>query len=78
MEWKVLTQNEHGDWINHRNSGFENYIPIEPDIKFNAKSPSFFILTSNGVGSSRGAWVYNFSKYKLEKNVKSTIEFYNS
>ncbi len=77
MKWKTLKPNEHGDWLNQRNDNFGNYIPIEPDKKFNSRSKSFFVLNSLGTGSSRDSWVYNYSKNTLQNNVRETIEFYN-
>lgn len=75
---KNLNPNKDGDWINKRNEAFDTFIPIEPEKKFDAKSHSFFILNSNGIGTSRDYWVYNFSKIELENKIKSTISFYNS
>jgi len=77
MQWKTLTPNEHGDWISVRNEIFKTFIQLEPDKKFNPKSESFFALNSMGIGSSRDAWVYNFSYSKLLLNMEKTINFYN-
>lgn len=74
---KQLTPNEHGDWTSKRNSTFDTFTPIEPIKKFNNKSESFFIVQGPGVLSSRDAWVYNFSKPKLESNMTRMISFYN-
>lgn len=75
---KALKPNEHGDWISMRNASFENYIPLEPGKKFEFKSTSFFILYSNGIGTSRDAWVYNYSKDKVLLNMKNTVDFFNA
>ena len=40
------------------------------------KKELFFNINSNGVVTSRDAWVYNFSKPKLSDNMKRTISFY--
>lgn len=77
LELKILQPNEHGDWISLRNDAFGNFIELEPDKKFNTKSNSFFVLNSMGVGTSRDAWVYNFSKINLLSNMERTINFYN-
>ncbi len=53
FKWKGLTPNEHWDWINQRNNMFDNFIPIQPQNKFDVKSKSFFVLNSMGVGTSR-------------------------
>jgi predicted helicase len=75
---KTLSPNEHGDWISIRNKSFENFIPLEPDKKFNLKSNSFFVLNSLGVTTNRDAWSYGFSKDKVENNIDRMIDFYNS
>lgn len=74
----TLHPNEHGDWISLRNDDFKNYIKLDPDKKFDLSSQSFFIVNSNGIVTNRDAWVYNSSKTKLLKNMKSMIGFYNS
>jgi len=40
-----ITPNEQGDWINKRNSKFEEFIPLEPEKKFDEKAQTFFIGT---------------------------------
>jgi len=74
---KPLQPNEHGDWINLRNSAFDNFIELVPDKKFNIRAKSFFVINSNGLQSNRDNWVYNFSKESILKNVQSHVEFYN-
>jgi predicted helicase len=77
MDWKILKPNEHGDWINQRSESFINFIPVEPDKKFNIKSQTYFTLNSMGVGSSRDAWVYNFSIQSVKNNMERMVTFYN-
>ncbi|MBQ3152378.1 MAG: DEAD/DEAH box helicase [Bacteroidaceae bacterium] len=77
MQWKEITPNEHGDWINHRNEMFRLFTPIEPEKKFAKKSESFFETYAIGVATNRDAWVYNFSKHIVGKNVDSMLHFYN-
>ncbi|MDY0313832.1 MAG: type ISP restriction/modification enzyme [Bacteroidales bacterium] len=73
---KELKPNEHGDWINQRNDVFETFIPMAPEKKFDMKSQSFFTTYSNGVVSSRDAWVYNSSKKVITNNMMRMIQFY--
>ena len=76
MDWQILNPNEEGDWINQRNDKFKDFIPlIDKDNKNNKET--FFTMSSNGVVTSRDAWVYSYSKANLEKNMKETIAFYN-
>ena len=77
MQWKEITPNEHGDWINHRNEMFRLFTPIEPEKKFDKKSASFFETYAIGVATNRDAWVYNYSKRAVESNMKSMIDYYN-
>jgi len=78
LKMSKLKTNEHGDWINKRNSRFDEFIPIEPEDKFNNKAQSFFTAYAIGVATNRDAWVYNFSGKQLEKNMKKMIGFYNA
>ena len=77
LDWTVLQPNEHGDWINPRNEGFAELIPLAPDKKFDAKTQSAFTGYSLGVVSSRDSWVFNFSEERLKENIECTIAFYN-
>ena len=77
MKLTSITPNEDGDWINQRNEAFQNFIPIAPEKKFDEKSKSFFTVYSLGTATNRDSWVYNFSKEKLENNIKITIKHYN-
>jgi predicted helicase len=67
--------NEHGDWINKRNSKFDEFIPLMGDDKLS--SNCFFTIHGPGVLSSRDAWVNNFSIKNLSNNMRNMILFYN-
>ena len=77
MQWKTLSPNKQGDWINQRNDMFETFISLEPEKKFDVTAQSFFNTYSNGVVSSRDAWIYNSSKKKLSSNMKKLVDYYN-
>ncbi|WP_031456918.1 DEAD/DEAH box helicase [Flavobacterium chungangense] len=77
MFWKTLEPNEYGDWISMRNSVFDEYIPLNPEKKFDLKSQSFFNTYSLGVNTGRDAWVSNSSKKIVEVNMTRMINFYN-
>ena len=77
IPWTILQPNEHGDWINHRNEMFKEFIPIEPEKKFDGNSKSFFVTYSLGIASARDSWVYNYAKKSVAYNMKRTIAFYN-
>jgi predicted helicase len=76
MPWQTLKPNEHGDWLNQRNDLFETFIPIGD--KDDKKASTFFVpFYSNGLKTQRDAWCYNSSKSQLERNIRSTTDFYN-
>ncbi len=74
-QWQRLTPNEHADWLRQRDSSFSQYVALG-DKK--SKGLAIFDQYSGGVKTNRDAWVYNFSKCKLESNVRSMVSFYNS
>lgn len=76
--WQVLQPNEHGDWLNQRDESFGNWIPIEPEKKFDLKTQSFFTTYAVAVNSGRDAWSYNFSKDVVKRNMELMIGFFNS
>jgi len=75
---KRLQPNEHGDWINERNAAFDNYIPLEPEKKFDLKSNTFFNTYIIGIATNRDAWVNNFSSKEVLKNMELMIKNYNT
>ncbi|GAA8911407.1 hypothetical protein HpEKA39_01380 [Helicobacter pylori] len=76
IEFKTITPNDKGDWINQRNDDFEKLIPLKRDKKL--QNPSVFDINSMGVASGRDPWVYNFSKDALTQNVQKCIDTYNA
>ena len=77
LTFETLQPNEHGDWISQRSDAFSEFIPLEPEKKFDANAKSFFNLIAIGVATNRDAWVLNFCKEKLCKNMQRMIDFYN-
>ncbi len=78
MHWQTLIPNEHNDWINHRNDKFNEFIPLAPDKKFDAKTFAIFTTYSLGIGTNRDSWIYDFSKSKVAQQMGEMIDFYNS
>jgi len=74
---QILHPNKHGDWINHRDEGFEELIPLAPEKKFNQNSQSVFTSFAIGISTNRDAWVYNYSKKVMHLNMQKMIQFYN-
>ena len=78
-EWEVIVPNEAADWINQRDEKYDTYQAIgEKATKSKPTVSSVFQLYSNGLKTSRDAWVYSFSARAVEDNVRRMIEFYNS
>ncbi|WP_217621370.1 DEAD/DEAH box helicase [Streptomyces lunaelactis] len=77
VEWDHITPSAEGDWINQRDERFATFRAIGEKDKA-ARSNAVFALHSSGLKTGRDAWAYNFSEQRLEENMQSTIEFYNS
>jgi len=77
FNWSAIIPNDQGDWVNQRNELFSTFISIG-NKKDKAGNHFFNSTYSNGVKSNRDAWVFNSSKEELEKNVISSIDFYNN
>lgn len=67
--------NEKFDWINQRNSTFDDFILMGSKDK-NA-SLRLFSDYSGGVKTNRDAWCYNSSKAKVIENIGKMSDFYN-
>ena len=77
IPWTILEPNEHGDWINHRNEMFREFIPLgDKDDKKNKRT--FFVpYYSNGLKTQRDPWCYNSSLTIVQEKAKEQIDFYN-
>ncbi|MCZ2159011.1 damage-inducible protein, partial [Bartonella sp. 220] len=73
--WKIITPDEHGDWINQRDDSFEAFLAM--GVK-KVHGKKIFEIYSLGVSTNRDAWAYNSSRKILAKNMHNTIAFYNS
>lgn len=71
-----INPDQHNDWINQRDDSFSNYLPM--GNKREKGSLSIFNGYSSGLKTNRDSWCYNFSRDALEKNMESSISFYNS
>lgn len=78
MKMKLITPNEHGDWISKRNDKFGTWIPVEPTEKFSNDVHTYFTMCSNGLKTGRDSWSYCFSKEQLKKQISSCLNFYES
>ena len=75
----VITPNQHGDWINHRDERYLEYQPLGDNAtKDKPETPAIFNLFSRGLATARDAWCYNFSESEVNSNMKRMIDNYNS
>jgi predicted helicase len=74
--WRSVMPDEHGDWLNQRDSSFDEFISVGD--KTTGSSRVIFDLYSCGVKTQRDAWCYSYSKTALEKNMVRSIGFYNT
>ncbi|WP_375665147.1 DEAD/DEAH box helicase [Bartonella sp. CL162QHHD] len=73
--WKIITPDEHGDWIHQRDNNFKTFLAIGDKKGCNFR---LFETFSLGVVTNRDAWTYNSSHETLKKNMSNMIAFYNS
>ncbi|MBU6994051.1 MAG: DEAD/DEAH box helicase [Ferrovum myxofaciens] len=74
QRWQTVTPDQHGDWLNQRNDGFNQYVVMGDKKSAGLKLFENFSL---GVVTNRDAWCYNASSAHVETNMRSMITFYN-
>lgn len=78
IDFREITPNEHGDWINQRDDRFTTYQPIgDKATKGKEDTPALFRLYSGGLKTNRDAWCYNFSSEAVLRNVDIHIDYLN-
>ena len=75
-DWKVITPNVHGDWVNQRSEGFQSLRPLTEKEGEVAELAPVFLSYSSGLLSGRDAWVWNSSESEVRRNVLRSVEFY--
>lgn len=74
--WIEIEPDEHGDWLNQRDSSFDQFIKIGD--KKDKTAETLFETYSAGVKTQRDAWCYSRSRSALEHSVASMIATYNA
>lgn len=74
--WTQIIPDQFNDWLNQRDPNFDTYILMGTKDRNNTEK-LIFENYSNGLATSRDAWVYNFSTKNLERNIHTTTDFYN-
>ncbi|MGH2117194.1 DEAD/DEAH box helicase [Aerococcus sp. L_32] len=72
-EFSIIIPNEKGDWINQRDSNFDELVKIGDKRNKDA----LFIEYTGGIKTGRDAWSWGFSKEKVIKATKDSLEYYN-
>lgn len=75
LEWTNIKPDIYNDWINKQNKEYDKYLLISSK-EYHIKK-FIFITYSNGAGTSRDSWVYNYSIRELKSNITKTINYYN-
>ena len=75
-DWSQIYPDQFNDWIKQRDQSMGAYIKIGD--KKDSSSIAIFESYSSGIKTQRDAWCYNSSKIKLERNIDSMVDFYNS
>jgi len=75
-DFEEIFPNERCDWVNQRGNEFETFISL-CEVK-NLFKYNFYMARSRGLQTGRDVWNYNFSRSELEKNIRTTIDFYNT
>ena len=87
IKWQEKILDKSNDWFKKRDPQFCQYLPMSTDIaknyfiknfKHSEIIDSIFGIYSAGLITRRDAWVYNYNKQELIKNMKSCIKFYNT
>ena len=81
VDWQEIQPDKKYVWLtNGMEDEFSEFISIGNKDSRSRKDDSvdsIFQVFSNGVHSSRDAWVYNFNSDELSSNIQKTIDAYN-
>jgi len=75
-DWTTITPNSHGDWTAQRDETYLSW-PVIGDKTVPAGAATVFRTYSAGLQTNRDAWVYNYSRRRLEANVQRMVRNYN-
>lgn len=74
--WLRISPDSHGDWVGQRDDTFSAFISV--GSKKDESSETLFDNYTRGLETNRDAWCYNSSQAELEKNLRLTVDFFNS
>lgn len=76
VPWQRIDPDQHGDWINQRDPSFDHHVVLGE--KKSKAATTVFRQYSSGLKTGRDAWCYNACSQSLERNVRRSLDFYNS
>lgn len=77
MPWETIQPNSAHDWINQRDPSFQAFAPVALKKKDESdKGEPVFAIYSNAVQTNRDAWVFNYSRAKVDANMGNMLTFY--
>jgi predicted helicase len=76
--WREINPDRHHTWLTEGlQKNFDTLLPIGTKISKSGKENSIFRLYGRGVATARDAWMYNFSRENLTRNIQEMIRVYN-
>ena len=75
--WQTITPDRHHDWVGQRNETFQRFFPIgSKEAKAGNVDDAIFELYSQGLKTSRDAYLYNYSHDACAENARLATEDY--
>ena len=75
-EWVSVEQDAHGDWLDHRDDSYTQFIPMGIQQGSKKLTTGMFSTWSAGVKTNRDAWCYNSRKDVVSANMQKTVDTY--
>ena len=76
-DWRLITPDEHYDWVQQRSKVFETFYPLGTNEASTGRSgDAIFRLHSLGICTNRDAYLYNFSREACANNAKNMTKVY--
>lgn len=76
-EWSVITPDVHGDWLNHRDDSYQEFIPMGVKKGTKKLPVGLFRSWSLGLATARDAWAWNFAEKSVTDSMRSLLNIVN-
>ncbi len=73
--WQTVIPDDHGDWLKQRDDSTSKYISIGDN---KVPGSALFEKYCGGLKTKRDVWCFNSSPSRLDRSIRTTIDFYNS